>query len=121
MTAYSDLVEALEDGEVVEALMFGPWGWGVAPREGNKWELGYDEPEPAPVPFEKRGVVLTLDEAKPYMQSWDFYGGYGAPDCYAAYIWTNHRVIWVTQYDGATTLSSAPRNPCDTMPEMPGG
>ncbi len=108
--AISELEEFLNDGEFVEAVVFGAWGWG-----------GYGEPDPPPVPVDRQGVVLSFDEAKQYMGSWCFYGGYGAPDCYAVNIWTNQRIIWVTQYDGATGLDSAPRNPVATIPDMPGG
>ena len=55
------------------------------------------------------------------MKSWSFWGGYGAPQCYAIYAWSNQRVFWVTQYDGSTSLNFAPRIPIDTMPSMPGG
>ena len=55
------------------------------------------------------------------MQGWSFNGGYGSPACYAVRVWTNLRVFWVTQYDGATCLDSARRNPSDEMPDMPGG
>lgn len=121
MSAYSELREFLNDGEAIEAIVFGPWGWGFAPQDGEEWERGYEEPSAPPVPFEMRGKVLSEEQAEPYMQSWSFYGGYGAPDCYATYIWTTERVIWVTQYDGATGLDAAPRNPAETMPDMPGG
>lgn len=121
MSAIDDLRQFLRPGEVIEAIVFGPWGWGSEPRDGEGWEPGYGEPSPPPVPFDKRGFILTEAEAEPFMQSWSFYGGYGAPDCYATYIWTNQRVIWVTQYDGATGLSSAPRNPVESIPDMPGG
>jgi len=121
MSAVDDLREYLREGEVVEAIVFGPWGWGSAPIDGEDWEPGFGEPSPPPVPFDKRGVVLTLDEAESYMESWSFYGGYGSPDCYATYIWTNQRVIWVIQYDGSTGLDSAPRHPRGDMPDMPGG
>ena len=110
MNAYDDLVKFLDDDEKVEALVFGPYGWD-----------GYEEPENQPVPKDKRGVVLTLEEAKPFMQGWSYYGGYGAPKCYASYIWTNQRVIWVTQYDGATGMDGAPRHPVNIVPDMPGG
>lgn len=110
MNAYEDLQNYLEENETVEAIVFGPWGW-----------YGYCEPEPPPVPPDKRGQILTLEEAKPFMQDWSFYGGYGAPECYAVYIWTDQRIIWVTQYDGSTGLNSAPRNPQAVMPDMPGG
>lgn len=110
-SAYENLMDELKDGEQVESIVFGDWGWG-----------GFHEDYiPDPIPKDKRGKLMTLGEARPLMQSWSFYGGYGAPLCYAVYIWTNERVIWVTQYDGRTSLNSAPRNPVDCIPEMPGG
>jgi hypothetical protein len=110
-TAYTDLMRELEQDEQVEGIVFGEYGWG-----------GFQEDELTnPIPQNKLGKLMTLDEAKPFMQSWSFYGGYGAPTCYATYIWTNKRIIWVTQYDGLTTLDSAPRNPVDCTPDMPGG
>ena len=110
MNAYEELRAELKRGEKVEGICFGDWGWG-----------GYSEPEPNPIPLEKRNCVLTLKKAKPLMQSWEFGGGFGAPDCYATYIWTNKRVGYVVQYDGATALHWMPRNPVDCAPEMPGG
>jgi hypothetical protein len=109
MNAYDDLMEELEEGEVVEALVFGEYGWG-----------GYGE-DTEFIPKDKKNVLLTLEEAKPMMDGWTYYGGYGAPDCYATYVWTNKRVIWVTQYDGSTNLSSAPRSPVACEPAMYGG
>ena len=112
MNAYLELMKELRSDEVVEGLVFGEFGWG-----------GYSEEESIenPIPKEKRGVVMTLEEAKPMMEGWSFYGSYGAPECYAVYIWTNMRVGWVTQYDGSTCLDWAPRNPIDVFPYMPGG
>lgn len=118
MSAIDELNEFLKDGEKVEAIVFGAWGWG---SDAKEWELGYGEPNPPPVPFDKRGKLLSLKEAEPYMKSWNFYGGHGAPDCYATYIWSNLRVIWVTEYDGSTGLDSMPRNPSPVIPYMPGG
>lgn len=115
-TAYTDLMDYLSDfaeEETVEGIVFGDYGWDGYKEDGLEDGLA--------VPNEKKGILMTLEEAKPMMNSWRFYGGHGAPECYAVYIWTNKRVIWVTQYDGATTLDSAPRNPCNIIPEMPGG
>jgi hypothetical protein len=119
--AYDELIAYLSDGEVVHAVVFGAWGWSSTPQPGAPWEPGYNEPDPPPVPFDKRGVVLSLEEARPFMGNWCFIGGYGAPECYAVRIWTTHRIIWVTQYDGATCFDSAPRNPIAHVPDMPGG
>jgi len=117
VSAIEELREFLGEGEKVEALCFGEWGWG----SHITGQLGYGEPDPPPVPFDLRGKLLTLEQAEPIMESWSFDGGYGATKCYATYIWTDRRVIWVTQYDGSTCLSAAPRNPVATMPGMPGG
>jgi hypothetical protein len=121
MSAIEELMIEMQDDETVEKIVFGPWGWGSAPVDGESWKPGYGEPDPPPVPFDKRGVLLSLEEAAHMMQSWHFGGGYGAPNCYATYIWTNKRILWVTNYDGATKLDWVPRSPIATMPYMPGG
>ena len=121
--AYSELLAYLEPGEVVEAIVFGAFGWGSWDEddEGSN-AMGYQEDMLKEfIPWNKRGKLLTLEEAKPHMQCWSFDGGYGAPECYATYVWTNQRVIWVTQYDGSTCLDSMPRNPVACVPDMPGG
>jgi hypothetical protein len=114
--AAEEIVDELRKGEKIEAVVFGEWGWGRGPNE-----LGYNEPHPPPVPLNVRGKILTWRQAKPLMQTWRFSGGYGAPECYAVNIWTTHRVFWVTQYDGSTSLCSAERNPVEGLPGMPGG
>ena len=119
--AYDDLMDYLDPDETVEALVFGAWGWGCRPNDNSEWEPGHGEPDPTPVPFDMRGKVLSLEAAEPLMRSWSFYGGYGVPECYATNIWTNKRIIWVTQHDGATRLNSALRNPAEYLPDMPGG
>lgn len=110
MNAYNDLLEHLNEGETIEAIVFGEWGWGT----------GWKEPANS-VPVEKRGVILTEEEAKPLMKGWSFNGGHGSPECHAVNVWTNQRLFWVTQYDGMTWIDSAPRNPTAYMPDMPGG
>jgi hypothetical protein len=108
--AYKDLKKNLLKGEVVEAIVFGEFGWG-----------GFHEPAPPPVPEDKQGVILTLEEAKPLMQGWTLHCGFGAPLAYAMNIWTNKRILWLTQYDGSTSLDSVSRVPVAEMPRMPGG
>lgn len=131
MAAYADLMSFLNEGEQVEAIVFGPWGWSSAPPEGQPWEHGFGEhgePDiigepptaPPPVPFEVRGRPLTIEQAEPYMNGWSFRGGYGRAECYAIWAWTNRRVIAVSTYDGATSLFAVPRNPCEGMPTMAG-
>ena len=113
LDAWDDLMGFLEPGETVQALVFGEYGWGGYREE--------DLPPGANVPKSQQGRVVTPSIARPWMKGWSFYGGYGAPTCHATYVWTNRRLIWVTQYDGSTTLDAAPRNPVDCIPDMPGG
>lgn len=108
MNAYDDLMKVMQEGEEVESIVFGAWGW-------NGFQL------PRNINHPPEGVAMSIDDAMPHMEGWSFNGGFGAPDCYAVYIWTNRRVLWVTEYDGSTCLDSAPRNPCDVIPDMPGG
>lgn len=98
--AYEQLLAALEPEESDEAILFGDWGW-----------TGYGEPEPPPVPEEMKGKPLTLEEAKPMMQSWSFVGGYGAPECYTVAVYTNNRIGYVSEYDGSTCLGWYSRHP----------
>lgn len=120
--AASELLSHLLPYEIVEAVMFGAYGWGDAPQfPGEEWEPYGDEEDPPCVPFDRRGVPLTWDEAEPFMRGWSFYGGFGSPNCYATYVYTNMRIFYVSQYDGSTALRSLPRHPSSgTMPQMPG-
>lgn len=120
MSAYKELIEYLDSDENVEGIVFGAWGWGSI--VADKFTPGFGEPnDPLPVPADLRGKVLTLKQAKKYMATWSFDNGFGSPECYATCVWTNKRVIWVTQYDGSTGLDSMPRNPVNFIPYMPGG
>jgi hypothetical protein len=112
MSAYDELIEALQPGEQVEAVLFGHW-------DDSDWD---ESPvEPGGVPREMRGVLLTLEQARPLMQSWNIRGGYGCAECYALNVWTDRRVLFITQYDGATTLDYVPRNPTACIPAIFGG
>lgn len=108
--AYKELKKELDEDEVIEGISFGDWGWG-----------GYHEPDPPPVPKDKRGITLSEKEARPFMKGWKLYCGYGAPLAYAMYVWTNKRVMWITQYDGSTNIDSMPRHPSNCEVDMPGG
>lgn len=107
MSNFAQDIEA-EAGAPIEAVVIGEHGWGGTSDEPAR-------PRPA-----RRGVVLTWDEARS-MLDYEYSTGYGAPECDAIRVWTASKVLWVTQYDGATRLSSALRNPVDHVPDMPGG
>jgi len=113
LDAFTDLMVEMQEGENIEAVLFGRWGGAEYDDEV------YDDP--GIVPADIQGKVLTLDEAMPLMKGWSFNGGFGAVECYAVRVWTNQRVLWVTRYDGATQINSSPRNPIDYFPDIPGG
>ncbi len=105
----SNLIEWIKDeahDEPIKAVVIGKMGW------GNE-SVPNSEKQPL-------GVILTWKEAKKWL-NYEFSSDYGAPECNAIYAWTKTRVIFVSQYDGATRINSIPRNPTPTMPYMPGG
>lgn len=89
--------------EQIEAVVIGEMGW-----ENSQYSS------------QKRGVVLTWEEARP-MLDYEFDSGYGAPECNAITVYTKSRILFISQYDGSTQLNSLPRNPEAHMPYMPGG
>ena len=105
MNAMDDIKEKLQGNESIEAIVFGKWGW-----NGHYKPDGIQDP---PI-----GKILSESEAKPYCENWSFGGDYGAPECFAVYIWTTQRVGWVSEYDGATCLRWVARNPVSCTPRM---
>jgi hypothetical protein len=97
------------NGESIEAVVIGEMGWEdyVSDRVPN-----YDQ--------QPRGQVIDWETAKQYLD-YDFYDGYGAPECNAIYVWTATKVMFIDQYDGSTSIHSVPRMPSPCLPKMPGG
>lgn len=121
LNAMNDLKSYLSENNIdepIEGIVFGPWGW-----NGHYSCHDYDSPECSKrqnqiIPTSKMNTVLSEEEAQLYMDGWTFYNDYGYPATYASYIWTAHHIIWVTQNDGSTWLSSAPRNPARCVPTI---
>lgn len=119
--AWTQLNELLINDEHILYVVLGAWSWNIMPDPNDEeYEPEWGEPDP-PVPPDVRGRLLSPEEAEPLMQNWSAYGGYGSPDCYATYAWTNKRVFYISQYDGATHWNSIPRHPEACRPKMPGG
>lgn len=64
--------------------------------------------------------LITWDEALPILD-YEYDTGFGAPDCQAITAWTANYVLFVDNYDGATSVVAMPRNPIEHAPIMPGG
>jgi hypothetical protein len=101
-------------GEPITHIVIGEWGWGEFDDEHESFDI---------IPADRRNVLMTREEAEPFLSkhSFSFYGGYGSPECFAIYAWTENYVLWITQYDGSTGINRAPRNPISVQPSMPGG
>lgn len=111
-------IEASAEGEPIEAVVIGAFGWGGWSEDPD--DLAYGEESVPFIPWDRRGVVLPWEEARPLLD-YQYDNGYGAPGCHAITAWTPSKVLFVTQYDGATGVDVMPRNPVDHRPEMPGG
>lgn len=47
----------------------------------------------------------------------EFEDGFGSPEGKPFTLWTEQRVYFPVEYDGAESVASAPRNPCDEVME----
>lgn len=50
----------------------------------------------------------------------EFDSGFGGADCFPMFAWTENRVYFIHEYDGATSLAWVPRNPCACVPDFSG-
>jgi hypothetical protein len=50
----------------------------------------------------------------------EYDNGYGGADCYPMFAWTKTRIFFITEYDGATGMSWAPRHPMAVNPQFSG-
>ena len=105
MTTFAEDIEEAANGQSIEAIVIGPFGWSD--------DMDDDERPEAT----KRGVVLTWAEARP-MLDYSYDSGCGAAGCDAIWAWTPTEVLFVHEYDGATGLRGVPRNPVDGKPGM---
>jgi hypothetical protein len=81
---------------------------------GQHYSDRYDEPKPAWV-----GKLISWEKAKKIL-NYDYDNGYGGADCHPAYVWTEDKVMFVSEYDGATAVSFVPRNPIEFEPTFSG-
>lgn len=65
----------------------------------------YNKPDSTRKPelLTRRNGLFILDET--------FDDGFGGADCYPILAWSKSRVFFIAEYDGATHLTSVPRNP----------
>lgn len=115
---FADDIEYAAEGEAIIGIVIGRFGW-ASRDESDSEAYGFSRIKAEPIPEEKKGVVLTWEEARPLL-AYNYDAGFGASECHAIYAWTESRVLFVVEYDGATWVSWAPRNPMDVMPGAKG-
>jgi hypothetical protein len=76
---------------------------------------GHYPPRPADT---SKIVACTLDDAG---LDREFDDGFGGTEGAAFTLWTEARVYFPVCYDGAESVGSAPRNPCDEACDHVGG
>lgn len=121
MCTFADDIEEAAGGPI-KSVVIGGFGWsgGALGDRDEEGGLVYGLDETRVIPDDKKGIVLPWEEARTLL-NYEYDTGHGAPDCHAITAWAADRVIWVTQYDGATNLSTARRHPANHSPRMPGG
>ena len=78
MSAYEEIVSILAHDEVIEAIRI------------DDDDFSYD----IKVPGFIKGKIITLEEAKPYLEGWSFENGFGEINCLTLYIWSNKRIFF---------------------------
>ena len=102
MTFAGDIEAAA--GEPVEFAVIGTDRW---------WE----EEDRRGIPKEKKGVVLAWNEARQLL-NYGYSTGFGGADCHPIYAWSEHWVLFVSEYDGSTTINRISRFPVPSYPEF---
>lgn len=100
-------IEAKAEIESILKIVIGPFGW-------------HDEdPSDRIVPTNRKNIPISWEEAKPLL-GYDYDRGYGGQDCHSIFAWTKNYILFVHEYDGATSINRIPRNPIKCIPEADG-
>jgi hypothetical protein len=111
ISALDELIDDLEPGEIIESVVFNePTMYNFCGPNGEDY-----------IPSYLIGQPIPFKEARQYFYGWTISGGYGGEEVVPFFIWTNHRVLFIGSYDGATWLTSVPRNPTNVIPYTIGG
>lgn len=90
-------------GETIEAMVVGQ-------HYRARWDDAVQHDE---------NVLLSRDAGLARVDQ-EYSNGYGGADCFPLYAWTESRVYFVAEYDGATGLNWVPRHPVQIEPSFSG-
>lgn len=102
--AYDQLLDALEEGEEVDKIVFGTASNITTPE----------------VTEELRGKLMPIKHAERYMHGWKLVDESADAPTYNIRIWTTHRVLWTKiAANGSVELTSVERGPEPVTPTQP--
>ena len=95
---FAEEIEHAANGETIEAVICGERGWSGSPTSN----------------------VMTWADSRPIFD-YEYNHDFGGVDCHAVNVWTESKVIFVSQYDGMTNVETIPRSPTPGPVRMFGG
>lgn len=116
---FKDEILSIADGEPIEKIVIGRFGWsGGDGSDEEAYGFGEDEGKSRkPIPWALKETPIDWNQVESYLD-YNYSSGYGSPDCHAIYAYTANKIIFVSTYDGSTSVEWIPRNPVDCLPEM---
>lgn len=92
------------DNEQVESIVIGKY-------------VNYDNNfDGKSIPLDMLQKPIDWDLAKQVL-NYNYDTGYGGADCNAIYLYTKSFIVFVSEYDGATSVNCIPRNPIECNPD----
>jgi hypothetical protein len=114
---FKDEILEQADGEAINAIVVGEFGWGPEPDDSAYGFLSSERRRP--IPKKLKFIPVKWEEVADYLD-YNYDRDYGGPDCHKIYAWTNSWIIYVDEYDGATQVSRIPRHPVPCEPDFGG-
>lgn len=99
MSTFAEEIETAANGEPIEAIV-------LSPARTDFWWGGNERDTPE----ELTAKPISWSDARPLLD-YEYDSGFGGQDCHSFYAWTAHRILFVSEYDGATSVCVIPRNP----------
>lgn len=92
------------DSEPIESVVIATYG-GYYNDDGNK-----------AIPKEFIGKPVCFGDVREYFD-YEYDDGFGGTECHAIYLYTQNFIVFVSEYDGATSVDCIPRNPIECTPK----
>ena len=96
---FAEEIEEAAEGEPIEAILI--YRPPYVPSSAD------DKLKRTDLPF---GMVLGWEQARHYLD-YNYDRGFGTQECHSIIAWTASWVLYVDEYDGATSVGALPRNP----------